>query len=80
MGQGGLSGKPLQETSGRIVNYICRKTNNKLPVIASGGIFNEEDAKEKIGSGASLIQIWTGLIYQGPSIVKNINKNLSAID
>ena len=80
IGQGGLSGKPLQVTSGRIVNYICTKTHNKLPVIASGGIFNEDDAKEKIYLGASLIQVWTGLIYYGPSIVKNINKNLSAID
>src|SRR5688500_1150012 len=79
IGQGGLSGKPLQATSGKIVNYICRKTDNKLPVIASGGIFNEEDAKEKIDLGASLIQVLTGLIYHGPSIVKNINQNLSAI-
>jgi dihydroorotate dehydrogenase len=80
MGQGGLSGKPLQETSGRIVNYICSKTHNKLPVIASGGIFTGEDAKEKISLGASLIQVWTGFIYEGPSIVKNINKKLSAPD
>ena len=79
IGQGGLSGKPLQETSGRIVNYICKKTH-RLPVIASGGIFNEEDAKESIYSGASLIQVWTGFVYQGPSIVKKINKKLSAID
>jgi dihydroorotate dehydrogenase len=80
IGTGGLSGKPLQETTGRIVKYICSKTNNKLPVVASGGIFNEQDAKDIIHSGASLIQIWTGFVYQGPSIVKKINKNLSAKD
>jgi dihydroorotate dehydrogenase len=78
IGPGGLSGKPLLETTARIVSYICSKTNNKLPVIASGGIFNEEDAKEKLSSGASLIQVWTGFIYEGPSIVKDINKSLAA--
>ncbi|MGG9970404.1 quinone-dependent dihydroorotate dehydrogenase [Ferruginibacter sp. SUN002] len=69
---GGLSGAPLKQRSTEIVKYISDKTNGKLPVIASGGILTGTDAKEKIDAGASLIQVWTGFIYQGPAIVKNI--------
>ena len=74
---GGLSGKPIKEKSTEIVKYICQKTNGKIPVIASGGIFTAADAQEKINAGASLVQVWTGFIYEGPSIVKNICKDLS---
>jgi dihydroorotate dehydrogenase len=66
----------LQLKSTQIVQYISRQTSGSLPVIASGGIFNGSAAKEKLSAGASLIQIWTGLIYEGPSIVKNICKEL----
>ncbi len=69
---GGLSGAPLQKRSTEIVAYIHQKTNGKIPVIASGGIFTATDAKEKLDAGASLIQVWTGFIYEGPSIVKKI--------
>jgi dihydroorotate dehydrogenase len=74
-GAGGLSGIPLKQRSTEVVKYICEKTNGKIPVIASGGIFNGEDAKEKIKAGAVLVQVWTGFIYEGPAIVKNICKS-----
>lgn len=77
IGMGGLSGKPVQQKSTEVVRYICSKLNGKIPVIASGGIFTGPDAKEKLDAGASLIQVWTGFIYEGPSIVKNICNYLS---
>jgi dihydroorotate dehydrogenase len=77
IGAGGLSGTPLKQPSTQLVEYICKKTNNKIPVIASGGIFAGNDAKQKILAGASLVQVWTGFIYEGPSIVKNICKALA---
>ncbi|HEX4850462.1 MAG TPA: quinone-dependent dihydroorotate dehydrogenase [Puia sp.] len=72
IGAGGLSGHPLKEKSNFIQKYIHEKTHGKLAVIASGGIFNAEDAREKIQAGATLIQVWTGFIYEGPFIVKHI--------
>ena len=76
IGPGGLSGLPLKNKSTEIVKYICDKTGGKIPVIASGGIFTGEDAKEKINAGASLVQVWTGFIYEGPTIVKRICKTI----
>jgi dihydroorotate dehydrogenase len=76
IGAGGLSGAPLKKRSTEIVRYISQKTNNTIPVIASGGIFNSADAKEKINAGASLVQVWTGFIYEGPAIVKKILSGL----
>jgi dihydroorotate dehydrogenase len=73
---GGLSGKPLANESTRITNYIFKKTNGTIPVISSGGIFTGNDALEKFKNGASLIQVWTGFIYEGPSIVKKICNSL----
>ena len=73
---GGLSGKPLQKRSTEVVKYIFEKTDGEIPIIASGGIFTSGDAKEKFDAGASLVQVWTGFIYEGPSIVKNICKHL----
>ena len=73
---GGLSGKPLQMRSTEIVQYIHQKTNGSISIIASGGIFCAADANEKIKTGASLIEVWTGFIYEGPFIVKKICKNL----
>lgn len=72
MGAGGLSGKPLAEESTKITEYIYKKSGGKIPIISSGGIFTAEDAKEKFNSGASLVQVWTGFIYEGPAIVKKI--------
>jgi dihydroorotate dehydrogenase len=79
IGAGGLSGLPLKKRSTDIVSYIYKKTNGAIPLIASGGIFTGDDAREKIEAGASLVQVWTGFIYEGPGIVKNICKSLSYI-
>lgn len=75
-GQGGLSGAPLKEISTKIIHYIHKKSNGQFPIIASGGIFTAEDAKEKLQAGAALVQVYTGFIYEGPDIVKNICKGL----
>ena len=72
IGAGGLSGKPLTEEANRITNYIHQRTNGSIPIISSGGIFSANDAKEKFDNGATLIQVWTGFIYEGPGIVRKI--------
>jgi dihydroorotate dehydrogenase len=69
---GGLSGLPVRKRSTELVQYIHQKTNGTVPIIASGGIFTAEDAKEKIDAGAVLVQVWTGFVYEGPGIVKKI--------
>jgi len=76
IGMGGLSGKPVQKRSTEVLQYIHEKSGGKIPVIASGGIFTGADAKEKLQAGASLVQVWTGFIYEGPTIVKKICKDL----
>jgi dihydroorotate dehydrogenase len=76
IGAGGLSGKPLQQRSSELIKYITAKTANRLPIVASGGIFNGQDAMEKINAGAGLLQVWTGFIYEGPAIVKKIITSL----
>ena len=73
---GGLSGKPLNQKSTEIIEYIHQKTGGTLPVIGVGGIFTAHDAQEKINAGADLVQVYTGFIYEGPSIVTNICKGL----
>jgi dihydroorotate dehydrogenase len=78
IGAGGLSGAPVRKRSTEIVQYIHQKTHGQLPVIASGGIFTAPDAREKLAAGASLVQVWTGFIYEGPAIVKNICSGLKA--
>lgn len=78
MGAGGLSGKPLMEHSTEVLQYLTKSTEGKVPVIASGGIFTGADAKEKFDCGASLVQVWTGFIYEGPAIVRKICKHLSS--
>lgn len=77
-GAGGLSGKPLLAKSTEVLSYLHKGLNGHTPIIASGGIFTGADAKQKIDAGASLVQIWTGFIYEGPYIVKNICSHLSA--
>ncbi len=75
-GAGGLSGQPLTKGSTLMTKYIVEKTAGSVPVISSGGIFSGDDAKEKFDAGASLVQVWTGFIYEGPTIVNNICKSL----
>ncbi|MFZ1371627.1 MAG: dihydroorotate dehydrogenase (quinone), partial [Ferruginibacter sp.] len=72
IGAGGLSGMPLKNRSTEIVKYIHERTKGQIPIIASGGIFTGADATEKMDAGASLVQVWTGFIYEGPVIVKRI--------
>lgn len=76
-GAGGLSGLPLKKHSTEIVQYISQKTKNQIPIIGSGGIFTAQDAKDKIAAGACLVQVWTGFVYEGPAIVKNICKGIT---
>lgn len=76
IGAGGLSGAPLYQKSNNILNYVATQTQYRLPIIGSGGIFTGEQAVEKIKMGASLIQVWTGFIYEGPGIAKNICKTI----
>jgi len=78
IGAGGLSGLPLRQRSTDLVQYIHQRTNGRIPLVASGGIFTGADAKEKLSAGAALVQVWTGFIYEGPAIVKNICKGISA--
>jgi dihydroorotate dehydrogenase len=69
---GGLSGKPLRVRSTEIIRHIFKQTNGKPPIIGVGGIFSADDAWEKITAGASLVQIYTGLVYEGPGLAKKI--------
>ncbi|MFP5041918.1 quinone-dependent dihydroorotate dehydrogenase [Parasediminibacterium sp. JCM 36343] len=79
IGMGGLSGKPVQQRSTDVVTYLSSKLQGKVPIIASGGIFTGADAKEKLDAGATLIQVWTGFVYEGPGIAKGICKELSKL-
>ncbi|MBP7808503.1 MAG: quinone-dependent dihydroorotate dehydrogenase [Bacteroidia bacterium] len=78
IGMGGLSGKPLTKRSTEVIKYLKQKSNNAFPVIGVGGIHSAEDAIEKINAGADLIQLYTGFIYEGPGLIKRINKALVA--
>jgi dihydroorotate dehydrogenase len=69
-GAGGLSGAPIKQKATKLIAYIHSKTN--VPIVGSGGIFTADDAVEKTLAGATLLQVWTGFIYQGPSIVKQL--------
>jgi dihydroorotate dehydrogenase len=73
---GGLTGQPLKERSTEVIRYLYGKTGGKILIVGVGGIASGEDAYEKIRAGASLIQVYTGLIYEGPSLVKKINRTL----
>ena len=73
---GGLSGKPLANKSNEVIRFISDKSNGKIPIIGVGGIHSAKDAIDKIKAGADLVQIYTGFIYDGPSLVKSINKAL----
>jgi len=73
---GGISGRPVRELSTRLIRYIYKKTNGRYVIIGVGGIFTAKDAYEKIKAGASLVEVITGLIYGGPTVIKKINKGL----
>jgi dihydroorotate dehydrogenase len=78
-GEGGLSGAPLRPRAAKAIATLYNLTHGRLPIIGVGGIFNADDAWELIAAGASLIQVYTGFIYQGPSIAKDINEGLRRI-
>ncbi len=75
-GSGGLSGLPLRDRSTQVIRYIHEKTDGKLPIIGVGGIHSPDDAIEKLNAGAVLLQLYTGIIYQGPGLVKKVNKHI----
>jgi dihydroorotate dehydrogenase len=72
IGAGGLSGMPVKKISDDVLKYVSQKLNGQIPIIASGGVFTKSDAQDKFDAGASLVQVWTGFIYEGPAIVKKI--------
>jgi dihydroorotate dehydrogenase len=76
IGIGGLSGKPLRDRSTEVIRYLRQKSEGAFHIIGVGGIMNPDDALEKLKAGASLIQIYTGFVYQGPGLVKKINKKI----
>lgn len=76
IGNGGLSGKPIKDKSTRVIKYLAENSKKSFPIIGVGGIHSAEDAIEKLNAGADLVQIYTGFIYEGPSLVKRINKAL----
>ena len=76
IGSGGLSGKPLTDRSTEVIRYLSEKSNKAFPIIGVGGIYNAKDAIDKLNAGASLVQVYSGFIYEGPSIVKEICKGI----
>ncbi len=76
IGAGGLSGKPLRARSTEVVRYLSGKLGKNFPIIAAGGIFTAADAQEKLDAGATLVQVYTGFIYEGPTIARDINTGL----
>jgi dihydroorotate dehydrogenase len=78
-GEGGLSGRPLKDRATRMIAELYELTGGRIPLLGVGGIFTAEDAWEKIGAGASLVQLYTGFIYQGPRIAQEINEGLAKI-
>jgi len=76
IGAGGLSGKPLRSRSTEVIKYLVGKSGGNIKVIAVGGIFTAEDAREKLAAGACLVQVYTGFIYEGPAMVKKILNKL----
>jgi len=76
LGAGGLSGRPLRQRATEVIRYLHRRTEGSLPIIGVGGIASAADAQEKLAAGAALVQLYTGFIYEGPALVKRINKAL----
>ena len=73
---GGLSGRPVKNRSTEVIRFLAEKSNRAFPIIGVGGIHSAEDALEKLDAGASLVQLYTGFIYEGPGLIKKINKKV----
>jgi dihydroorotate dehydrogenase len=78
IGNGGLSGKPVTDSSTRVIKYLSEKSNNSFPIIGVGGIHSAQDALDKLEAGASLVQLYTGFVYEGPGLIKEINHAILA--
>ena len=76
IGNGGVSGQPIKNQSTQVIKYLADTSNKSFPIIGVGGIHSAEDALEKLNAGADLVQIYTGFIYEGPGLIKKINKAL----
>ena len=76
IGAGGVSGKVLAKRSTEVIKYLSSQSNQAFPIIGVGGIFSAKDAIDKLEAGASLVQVYTGMIYEGPGLIKSINKGL----
>jgi dihydroorotate dehydrogenase len=77
IGAGGVSGKVLAQRSTEVIRYLAKQSNHAFPIIGVGGIFNAKDAIEKLEAGASLVQVYSGMIYEGPRLIKAIKKGLA---
>jgi dihydroorotate dehydrogenase len=77
IGAGGVSGKVLAKRSTEVIRFLAKQSNNAFPIIGVGGIFSAQDAIDKLEAGASLVQIYSGMIYEGPGLIKRINKGLA---
>jgi dihydroorotate dehydrogenase len=77
IGNGGLSGKPLTERSTEVIKYLRAGLGSEFPIIGVGGIMTAQDAQEKIEAGANLVQLYTGFIYRGPALIKEINRSIA---
>lgn len=76
---GGLSGKPLASRSTEVIGYLSKKSGGSFPIIGVGGIHSEQDALDKLAAGASLVQLYTGFIYEGPGLIGRINKKILSV-
>ncbi|MEO6524403.1 MAG: quinone-dependent dihydroorotate dehydrogenase [Mucilaginibacter sp.] len=76
---GGLSGKPLTQRSTEVIRYLSQKSNRSFPIIGVGGIHSADEAIEKLNAGASLVQLYTGFIYEGPGLISRINKKILSV-
>ena len=74
IGNGGVSGQPISSKSTQVIKYLSDNSQKAFPIIGVGGIHSEKDALDKLSAGADLVQIYTGFIYEGPTLVKRINK------
>ncbi|SMD43182.1 dihydroorotate oxidase A [Aquiflexum balticum DSM 16537] len=77
IGAGGVSGKVLAKRSTEVIRFLAKQSNNAFPIIGVGGIFSAKDAIDKLEAGASLVQVYSGMIYEGPGLIKRINKGLA---
>jgi dihydroorotate dehydrogenase len=78
IGAGGLSGRPLRQRANDVIRYLHRRSEGALPIIGVGGIHSAADAQEKLAAGATLVQLYTGFVYEGPALVKRINQALTS--